>query len=310
GVAASMTQVERALAARIAADHNTARSAAGLRPLHEFDSLAPYAGDTGRAMRASGELAHSEIILLLNDFPRNMWAAENSLVMHNPASDAVGLWMDSHGHAANMMAERATHLWVDVRCAADGRMWVTTQFVEREVADSDPLPGHGAAFTDAATSDLRCPVGVGPFESADDFVAKQYADFLGREADAGGLSYWASLLNTGQVSPSEVILAFLNSEEFAGRIRPHAESALLSSSDFPTTAEVDEWRRAPMQALVVDAASVRAQVDVFMIYVGMLDRTPDTAGFDYWTGLASSGVQLNDLVDGFLHSVEYRSRVS
>ncbi|MFW2382214.1 MAG: DUF4214 domain-containing protein [Acidimicrobiales bacterium] len=305
-----MTSVERALAARIAADHNAARSAAGLGQLHEFDDLAPYASDTGRAMRASGELAHSEIVVLLDDFPRNMWAAENSLVMYNPASDAVGLWMESEAHAANLMADRATHLWVDVRCAADGRMWVTTQFVERVVSDSEPLPGHDSDITQSEPSDLRCPVEVGPFESADDFVAKQYVDFLGREADDGGLLYWASMLNTGQVSPSEVILAFLNSEEFAGRIRPHAESALLGSSDFPSTAEVDEWRRTPMQALVVDAESVRAQVDVFMIYVGMLDRTPDAAGFEYWTGLARGGVQLNDLVDGFLHSAEYRARVS
>ena len=304
-----MSSVERALAARIATDHNVARTAAGLAPLREFDALAPYAGGNGEIMRASGELGHSEIMMLLDDFPATMWAAENTLVMHNPASDAVGLWMGSSPHAANLMAPRATHLWVDVRCADDGRMWVTTQFVERRITDAETIPGHDAATASAATPDLRCPRTVEPFASADAFVVQQYLDFLGREADSAGLAYWTALLNTGAADPSEVILAFLNSDEFAGRIRPHAETALLDSDEFPSPAEVDQWRRTPMpQALVVE--EIRAQVDVFMIYVGMLNRTPDPAGFEYWTELAGNGAQLNALVDGFLQSAEYRTRVS
>jgi hypothetical protein len=310
-VAAAMSPVERALAARIAADHNSVRAAAGLDPLREFDALAPYAGGNGQAMRTSGELQHSEIGTLLDNFAENMWAAENSLVMFDPASDAVGHWMQSGPHAANMMAPRATHLWVDVRCATDGRMWVTTQFVNRAASGSEPMPGLDPKIAAAASSDLRCPVAVGPFASADDFVAQQYADFLGRPADAAGHGYWSALLNTQTATPSEVVLAFLNSAEFSGRIRPQAEAGLLQSPEFPTPSQVDQWRRMPPpQALVVDADIVRAQVDVFMIYVGMLDRTPDTAGFEYWTGLASEGVPLNALVGGFLDSAEYSSRVS
>lgn len=259
-VAAAMSPVERALAARIASDHNTVRAAAGLDPLLEFDALAPYAGGNGEAMRTSGELGHSEIGTLLDDFPTNMWAAENSLVMFDPASDAVGHWMQSGSHAANLMAPRATHLWVDVRCAADGRMWVTTQFVSRAASESETIPGEDSEIAAAASSDLRCPVAVGPFGSADDFVAQQYADFLGRPADSAGQGYWSALLNTQTATPSEVVLAFLNSDEFSGRIRPQAEAGLLASTDFPTPSQVDRWRQMPPpQALVADADTVRVR---------------------------------------------------
>ncbi len=307
-----MSVVERALAEQIAVDHNSARTSAGLAPLHEFAPLAQYAGANGETMRSAQTLGHSELIALLDDFPRNMWAAENSLVMFNPASDAVGLWLDSEPHAKNLMAARATHLWVDVRCAADGRMWVTTQFVER---DSDPtvdlMPGAELTISEPQTSDLRCPVATGPFGSADQFVAQQYVDFLGRDADLEGLAYWSGMLNTKKVSTADVVLNFLNSEEFSGRIRPHAEQAMLDSETLPSLETVDLWRRsAPRQALIEDTSTVRAEVDVLMIYVGMLDRTPDAEGFDYWTKIAQSGASLDALVDGFMISEEYATRVS
>lgn len=312
GSASEMSAVERALADRIASDHNIARASAGLAPLREFAPLAQYAGANGETMRASQTLGHSELIALLDDFPRNMWAAENSLVMFNSASDAVGLWLDSEPHANNLMATRATHVWVDVRCADDGRMWVTAQFVERTVDPNvDAIPGTQTSITDAQTADLRCPIATGPFVSAEDFVSQQYHDFLGRDADQEGLAYWTEMLNTKEATSAEVILNFLNSAEFSGRIRPHAERALLDSDTLPSRETVDLWRRsAPRQALVEDTSAIRAEVDVLMIYVGMLDRTPDLEGFAYWTALAQSGASLDALIDGFTFSPEYALRVS
>ncbi len=306
-----MSDVERALASQIASDTNAVRADAGLNPLLEFESLAPYAGSNGQNMVQDAALGHSDIVTLIDDFPQNMWAAENALVMFDPASDAAGLWLGSAPHAANMMAGRATHIWVDVRCADDGRMWVTSQYIERTVeTPEDTLPGSDSAVSDAATSDLRCPRTVGPFDSADRFVQQQYSDFLGRAADPEGLAYWAGMLNTEELEPAEVILHFLNSGEFAGRIRPQAERALLDSETLPTAEQVREWRRTTQsQPRVADAAAIRSEVDVLMIYVGMLNRAPDAEGFAYWTELAQSGTDLGLLVEGFLASDEYRNRV-
>ncbi len=307
-----MTLVERALAARIAADHNATRADLGLAPLHEYSALAPYAGANGEQMELTQQLGHSDVTTLLDDFPHNQWVAENALVMFDPATEAVNVWSASPPHRANLTAARATHLWVDVRCAVDGRMWVTAQYVERPLADGDALPGTDPAVTEAAPIDLRCPIGVGPFASGEAFVAQQYRDFLGRQPDDDGLAYWTVQLNSRRMTAPEVVLQFLNSPEFAGRIRPHAEAALLTSDRFPTVEEVDAWRQAPRpQALVrADIAGIRSRVDVLMIYVGMLGRTPDEAGFEYWTGVADRGASLNVLVSGFLASPEYRNRIT
>lgn len=306
-----MSAVERALAERIAADHNDVRRAAGFGELHQMPSLAPYAGSNSVAMMESQTLGHSEIIALLDDFPENMWAAENALVMFNPASEATGLWLGSPEHAANMMASRASHIWVDVRCSAEGRMWVTSQYVDAPVTETHVLPGVDLRVSDSASADLRCPVAVGPFASGEEFVARQYEDFLGRPADASGLAYWTGMLNTRKITPGEVVLSFLNSPEFAGRIRPRAEAAMLASSELPTVEQVDAWRHTPPPQISIKAAgaSVKSRVDVLMIYVGMLNRTPDNGGFAYWTGLADEGVSLTVLVNGFLASPEYATRI-
>ena len=76
--------------------------------------------------------------------------------------------------------------------------------------------------------------------------------------------------------------------------------------------EVNDWRQtAPTQISSGAAgASVKSRVDVLMIYVGMLNRAPDTGGFDYWTGLADEGVGLTVLVNGFLASPEYAARIA
>lgn len=307
-----MTAVERALAEQIAADHNKARAEAGLPLLHELVDLGPYAAANGERMRSNGKLGHSNIIVLLDDFPLNMWAAENALVMFNPATDAVALWLESGPHARNMMAERATHIWVDVRCAADGRMWVTGQYVERSIETTEPIPSSDPSVLGSMTPDLRCPVPVKPFTSAERFVAQQYRDFLGRDADPAGLAYWTESLNSRRLKPAEVIVNFLHSEEFAIRIRPQAEAALTGSADMPSAEDVDEWLNSPGVAAAnrPDAASVGTQIDVLMIYVGMLDRAPDPDGFDYWTRLADRGVGLPILINGFLYSAEYTNRVA
>ncbi len=307
-----MTAVERALAEQIAADHNNARAEAGLPLLHELVDLGPYAAANGERMRSNGKLGHSDIIVLLDDFPLNMWAAENALVMFNPATDAVALWLESGPHAKNLMAERATHIWVDVRCAPDGRMWVTGQYVERSIEPTDSIPGSDPSVLGSMTPDLRCPVPVKPFASAEQFVAQQYRDFLGRDPDPAGLAYWTESLNSRRLKPAEVIVNFLRSEEFATRVRPRAEAALSGTADMPSAEEVNEWLSTPDLAAATrpDAASIGAQVDVLMIYVGMLGRAPDPDGFDYWSRLADRGVGLQILINGFLYSAEYTTRVA
>ncbi len=56
------------------------------------------------------------------------------------------------------------------------------------------------------------------------------------------------------------------------------------------------------------ATRLKAEVDVSMVYLGMLDRTPDRLGWAYWVPFAR-GHSLDSLIGGFQRSPEYRRRV-
>ncbi len=49
-------------------------------------------------------------------------------------------------------------------------------------------------------------------------------------------------------------------------------------------------------------------VYVTMMYVGMLRRAPEQAGFDFWTNYMNTGNPGINLILGFLNAPEYRSR--
>jgi len=45
-----------------------------------------------------------------------------------------------------------------------------------------------------------------------------------------------------------------------------------------------------------------------MTYIGLLRRSPDQAGYDYWVGVLDGGNPGLALIDGFLISAEYANR--
>jgi hypothetical protein len=55
-------------------------------------------------------------------------------------------------------------------------------------------------------------------------------------------------------------------------------------------------------------ALIGNSVYVTMMYVGMLRRSPDQAGFDFWKGYLNAGNSGLALIDGFLAATEYRKR--
>ena len=50
------------------------------------------------------------------------------------------------------------------------------------------------------------------------------------------------------------------------------------------------------------------QVYVVQIYVGMLRRSPEQEGFDFWVGVLKAGGNRLQLIVAFLDSAEYRRR--
>lgn len=102
------------------------------------------------------------------------------------------------------------------------------------------------------------------------FVQQVFHNVLGRPPDAAGLAYWTAQLDSGRKTRGEVMMGF-------------SESA--------------EYRR-----------SMRAEVNVTMIYIGMLRRAPDRSGFDFWVTRVDAGASVRQLIGNFLGSAEYARR--
>jgi hypothetical protein len=102
------------------------------------------------------------------------------------------------------------------------------------------------------------------------FLDRVYANVLGRAPDTTGYNFWLSRLNNNQSTRGQVMLAFSESPEYRG------QSA--------------------------------HEIYVTMAYVGMLRRSPEQEGFDFWVGYMDSGKTGLDLIYGFLTSTEYRAR--
>ncbi len=101
------------------------------------------------------------------------------------------------------------------------------------------------------------------------FVNLVYQNVLGRAADAAGLAFWTAQMNAG-MTRGALMIQFSESPEYA---------AVIGNSVYVT-----------------------------MMYVGMLRRSPDPGGFDFWVGYMDAGNSGLALIGGFLAAPEYRSR--
>lgn len=103
-----------------------------------------------------------------------------------------------------------------------------------------------------------------------DFVNRVYQNVLGRPADAAGLQFWTSQLNSGATTRGNLMAQFSESAEY--------QNAKAS------------------------------ETYVISIYVGMLRRSPDPGGYNFWVGERRAGRGGLSLIEGFLGSGEYRQR--
>ena len=106
--------------------------------------------------------------------------------------------------------------------------------------------------------------------SNEGFVNLIYQNILGRAPDPGGYAFWVGELNSGRWTRGQVMIGFSESAEYKG----------LTSHE----------------------------VYVTMMYVGMLRRSPEEAGFNFWVNYLDSGNSGLALIDGFLNSQEYADR--
>jgi uncharacterized protein (DUF1800 family) len=103
-----------------------------------------------------------------------------------------------------------------------------------------------------------------------EFIQLVYRNVLERQPDAGGYTYWLARLDDGRITRGGVMAAFSNS----------AENALKTYNKFL----------------------------VSMLYVAMMQRSPDPDGFSFWVSKLDTGTSVTALLTTFYYSVEYRDR--
>ncbi len=130
-----------------------------------------------------------------------------------------------------------------------------------------------AGFTHSVEFDNLCDeYGItavfGREEQVSRFVERMYTIVLSRPAEPEGLAYWAAGLLDGSLTGSQMAKGFLYSEEFIGR----------NTSD-------EEY--------------------IKILYRAFLDREAEDAGLAYWKEKMQQGMSRDEVLGGFIYSVEF-----
>ena len=107
-----------------------------------------------------------------------------------------------------------------------------------------------------------------PADKVEAFVTRCYRLILGRQPDAGGLSFWVQQLKSGQAQASQIIDGFVTSNEFINAQHTDEDSVII-------------------------------------LYKAMLGREPDSGGKNYWMSVLNGGNPLAVVINGFCTSNEF-----
>lgn len=158
-----------------------------------------------------------------------------------------------------------------------------------------------------------------PFRTTESFVRQQYRDFLGREADQGGLDFWMSRTAGDGSNIATIITAFMDSQEFAPRrslVRLYAayfdRDPDLEGFDYWTNelatggARVDDVSELFSLSPEFQATYGSLDNDAFvrLVYRNVLKRDPDAAGFEYWRQQLANGLGRGRMMTAFSESPE------
>ena len=108
------------------------------------------------------------------------------------------------------------------------------------------------------------------FDKIIDFVTRFYQNVLGRKPDTSGLNNWVKNLVNGTMSGSDLAKSFIFSQEFLSK-------------------NVDDYDY------------------VNILYYSFFNRKPDSQGFDNWMDKLYYGTLREEVLDGFLSSLEFQN---
>lgn len=138
---------------------------------------------------------------------------------------------------------------------------------EDEVIEEEAGEASAADSEDVALNEEEDNL-VSSADPVTDFVQRGYSLMLGREADEGGLKFYADQLKAGELTGAQMVSSFMNSPEF--------------NSNGYTNEQV-----------------------VTIVYQTMLDREPDPEGLKYHTNNLNNGICYDSLINNFSQSEEF-----
>ncbi len=169
-------------------------------------------------------------------------------------------------------------------------------------------------------------VGSAEFSGSVAPIARLYFSVLGRSPDAAGLRFWSSRLREGS-SLEEVAAAFLEGAEFGALTSATTDTEVVEAvfgrvlGRSPDRAGLEYWTneiatgRLSVPGFVVAVSESpehqnrrNADVVVTTIYLGLLQRTPDQGGLDYWVEQIRIGASPLQLIAPIMNGVEYKNR--
>ncbi len=152
------------------------------------------------------------------------------------------------------------------------------------------------------------------------FVQQQYRDFLSREGDAGGIQFWAGLLENGSISRADVISNFFASPEFQSKVTPIVRLYLASFSRIPDFEGLEFWKKQFISGRTLNEISGMFAISnefnnlygdlndvgfVIRLYENVLLRSPGSEELDFWVNKLQAGVTRGAVVVSFSESPEF-----
>jgi len=213
------------------------------------------------------------------------------------------------------------------------------------VTSTDPVPGDTATMTmhvrgeavgtGLVHSEMTSPAVLGttvsdttvdvlPSTTATEaFVARIYADLLGRDPDPGGLAYWTNLIVNGGLSRQSFVLLIATGNEHLGTVVDGLYAQFLGRAPDPAGRAfwIGQLQGGLSQASLVGLlagspeflANAGGTTGGFVddAYQTILGRAPDSGGRAYWISQVDGGTPRSAVAFALYQSLESRmSRVA
>ncbi|MGH1503966.1 MAG: DUF4214 domain-containing protein [Acidimicrobiales bacterium] len=175
-------------------------------------------------------------------------------------------FMDSPSHRAVIVDPNLVAAGVGVACDGGDRIWVTVQFVRADRS----LPVRTSSPASPQVIPRSQGSNCAALSSNASPIRRLYQAYFLRESDIGGLAFWTTAEANG-MSLGEISEHFARSSEFVQRY------GSLSDREF-----------------------------VRRVYLNVMGRQPDEAGYDFWIGQLRAGLTRGEMMIGFSESVEFR----